>query len=174
MRAVRIASVALLGAVALALTAPAATPYASPRGSTTGPAVTPSVIAPGGQVTLTAQGCSRAAAARSDVFDSVNIPPGGSVTATVAEDAVGDSVHEVTFICNSSPTARAKVALTIATIATTAPAAGSPAPEAVQGGLGNGIAGLNTAEAAGGAALLVVAAARAVVVTRRRKQGRGH
>ncbi|MFF1837654.1 hypothetical protein ACFVXE_26110 [Streptomyces sp. NPDC058231] len=171
MRAVRIASVALLGAVALALTAPAATPYASPRGSTTGPAVTPSVIAPGGQVTLTAQGCSRAAAARSDVFDSVDIPPGGSVTATVADDAVGGSVHEVTFICNSSPTARAKVALTIAT---TAPAAGSPAPEAVQGGLGNGIAGLNTAEAAGGAALLVVAAARAVFVTRRRKQGRGH
>lgn len=69
MRAIRVAPVALLGAAALALTGPAVTAYAAtaggPSGGGNGYTVTPSVVAPGGKVTLAARGCSTTATASS-------------------------------------------------------------------------------------------------------------
>lgn len=89
MRAIRVAPVALLGSAALALAAPVTAAYAASDGTTTSftPSVTPSVIAPGGQVTLGAMGCDVAATASSGVFDTTTIPSGQSATATVDWDA---------------------------------------------------------------------------------------
>src|SRR5690242_10829372 len=104
MRAIRVAPVALLGAAALALTGPAVTAYAAtaggPSGGGNGYTVTPSVVAPGGKVTLAARGCSTTATASSGVFDTVTIPMNGSAQATVDWDAKPGAAYEVTFICN--------------------------------------------------------------------------
>ncbi|MEU6924376.1 hypothetical protein [Streptomyces sp. NPDC046631] len=89
MRAIRVAPVALLGAAALVLTAPAATACAVTSGgasSATGFTATPSVITPGSQVVLAARGCPTTAIAGSGVFDTVTLPRGGSVAATVDLD----------------------------------------------------------------------------------------
>lgn len=178
MRAIHLAPVALLGATALALTAPAATAYAmTSEGalSATGFTVAPSVIAPGGQVTLAARGCSTAATASSGVFDSVTIPRGGSAAATVDWDARPGAAYEVTFICNTSPTSTAKVTLSVAEAAHSPTPDSTPlSPNGVQGGLGGAFGSMSVAEIAGGTALAVVAATGAVFVVGRRKESRHH
>ncbi|MER5495810.1 MULTISPECIES: hypothetical protein [unclassified Streptomyces] len=172
MRSIRVAPVALLGA-ALALTVPAAIASAASSGgasSATGYTVTPSVIAPGGQVTLAARGCSATATAGSGVFDTVTIPGGGSAAATVDWDAKPGSSHEVTFICSAPPGSTAKVRLTVAA-ASRAPTAGSAvAPAGVRGGLGGG--GPSTAELVAGTVLAVAAATGAVHMARRHGENR--
>ncbi|WP_406457770.1 hypothetical protein OG782_34275 [Streptomyces sp. NBC_00876] len=190
MRAIRVTPVALLGAAALALTAPAVTAYAAttggPSAGGSGYTVTPSVIAPGGQVTLAARGCSTTATASSGVFDTVTIPRNGSSRATVDWDAKPGAAYEVTFTCNTSPSSTAKVNLTISA-ATSTPttsstsstsSAVSPAstasPAGVQGGLGGSIDSMNSGEIVAGTALAVVAAAGTVFVVRRRKENRSH
>ncbi|MFF3957782.1 hypothetical protein ACFYY1_31925 [Streptomyces sp. NPDC001890] len=175
MRAIGVAPVALLGAAALALTAPSATASGTKSGgapSATGFTVTPSVIAPGSRVTLAARGCSTTATAGSAVFDTVTIPAGGTGAATVDWDARPGASYEVTFICSTSPDPTAKSRLTIA--AAPAPA-GRPAvaPAGTQGGLGGGIGTMDAAEIAAGAAV-VAAAAGAVLVARRRRERRSH
>ncbi|TXL85680.1 hypothetical protein [Streptomyces sp. IB2014 016-6] len=101
MRAIRAASAALLGAAALALTTPA---VAMATAAAPDPpfdfAVTPSVVAAGGEVTLTVTGCSSTATAESGVFDDTPVPSGGSARASVFWDAKPGAMYEVTFICN--------------------------------------------------------------------------
>ncbi|MEV0489848.1 hypothetical protein [Streptomyces atratus] len=176
MRPIGVAPVALLGAAALALTAPATTSYAETSGGApgaTGYTVAPSVIAPGGQVTLAARGCPTTATASSGIFDSVTIPRGGSASATVDWDAKPGAAYEVTFICNTSPTSTAEIGLTISA---NIPTAGSTtiAPNGVQGGLGGGVGRMNAAQLVGGTALAVAATTCAVFVVRRRNERYSH
>ncbi|MFB7557685.1 hypothetical protein [Streptomyces brevispora] len=184
MRAMRVAPVALLGAAVLAVTAPAVTSYAAPpggpSGSGSGYTVTPSVIAPGGQVTLSAKGCPTTATASSGMFDTVTIPRGGTARATVDWDAEPAAAYETTFTCNTSPSSTAKVNLTIRA-ATSTPTADSTSatgstasPAGAQGGLGGSIDSPNTSMIVGGTALAVAAATSTVFVARRRKEGRSH
>ncbi|MFF3781993.1 hypothetical protein [Streptomyces sp. NPDC001933] len=176
MRAIGVAPVALLGAAALALTAPSAAAYGTTSGgasSATGFTVTPSVISPGSQVTLAARGCSTTATAGSAVFDTVTIPAGGTGVATVDWDARPGASYEVTFICSTSPDPTAKSGLTIAA----APARASRpavAPAGAQGGLGGGIGTMNRVEIAAGAASAMAAVAGSVLVARRRRERRSH
>ncbi|MEU8623649.1 hypothetical protein [Streptomyces sp. NPDC048669] len=184
MRAIRVAPVALLGAAALALTAPAVTAYAAvsggPSNSGSGYTVTPSVIAPGGQVTLAAKGCSTTATASSGVFDTVTIPRGGTARATVDWDAKPAAAYEATFTCNTSPSSMAKVNLTIGaatstpTTSSTSTTSSTASPAGVQGGLGGSIDSPNTAMIVGGTALAVAAATSTVFVARRRRENRSH
>jgi hypothetical protein len=179
MRAIGVAPVALLGAAALALTAPAATAYAVTSGGApgaTGYTVAPSVIAPGGQVTLAARGCLTTATASSGIFDSVTIPRGGSASAMVDWDAKPGASYEVSFICNTSPTSTAEIGLAIsAPTPTPTPTPGSTAiaPNGLQGDLG-GIGRMNAAQLVGGTALAVAATTGAVFVVRRRNERYSH
>ncbi|MEV8453226.1 hypothetical protein AB0467_11690 [Streptomyces sp. NPDC052095] len=99
MRSIRVAPVALLGAAALVLTAPAAYAYAAASGGVspaTGFTVTPSVNPPGSQVALAARGCPTTATAGSGVLDTVTVARGGYVASTVGRDArPGDSVDRM-------------------------------------------------------------------------------
>ncbi|GAA2983449.1 hypothetical protein JCM13580A_05680 [Streptomyces drozdowiczii] len=184
MRAIRVAPVALLGAAALALTAPAVTAYAAtaggPSGGGNGYTVTPSVVAPGGKVTLAARGCSTTATASSGVFDTVTIPVNGSSQATVDWDAKPGAAYEVTFICNTSPSSTAKVSLTVSaatgtpTTSSTSTRAATASPAGVQGGLGGSIDSANSGEIVAGTALAVAAGAGVVFFVRRRRESRSH
>lgn len=197
MRAIRVAPLALSGATALLLAAPAA--HATQDGGNTSPfvpTVTPSVIAPGGQVTLGSGGCSGGTTVTSGVFDTAVIPSGSTTaTATVDRDAQQGAIYALTFKCGSTGTAQ-NVSLTIsgsATSATTAPApltpatttttgtataaattdsTSSPAPSGVQGGLGGSVGSLDTQDLAMGAALVVAAATGTVFFVRRRDASR--
>ncbi|MGW1467278.1 hypothetical protein ACWCPT_23405 [Streptomyces sp. NPDC002308] len=108
MRAIRVAPLALSGATALLLASPAA--HASQDGGSTSPftpTVTPSVIAPGGQVTLGSGGCSGGTTVTSGVFDTAVIPSGTTTAvATVDGDAQQGAIYAVTFKCGSSGDAR--------------------------------------------------------------------
>ncbi|MEU1279729.1 hypothetical protein [Streptomyces sp. NPDC005805] len=173
MRAIRAASAAL-GAAALALSAPTAahavnnTPYDF--------SVTPSSVAAGGRVTLTAGGCPSTTTVTSGVFDTVTIPRNGAATAVVDWDARPGAVYSVQFNCtgqvgtldlriaggSSSPTA-----------SSTRPAQ-TIAPSGVRGGVGGSVDSMNTAEMAAGGALVAAAATATVLVVRRRTAGRRH
>ncbi|MFF5701268.1 hypothetical protein ACFY7H_01955 [Streptomyces sp. NPDC012794] len=64
-------------------------------------AVTPSTIAPGGQVVLSVTGCDAAyATASSGVFDTVSIARGQTARVTVDRDARRGALYSVTFTCN--------------------------------------------------------------------------
>ncbi|MEV5342840.1 hypothetical protein AB0K93_30830 [Streptomyces sp. NPDC052676] len=100
MRAIRVASAALLGLTALSFASPAA----HARGAETGfrVAVLPQTVAAGGQVTLRARGCEQDVRVRSGVFDDVVIRRGQSfATAVVDWDARPGAVYEVTFYCGT-------------------------------------------------------------------------
>jgi hypothetical protein len=172
MRALRAASAALLGVAPLALTAPPAAAAMAVNTTQFNFTVTPSTVAPGGRVTLTAGGCPRTATASSGVFDSVTIPPNGSATATVDRDAKPGAVYSVSFACG---TALASLDLTISG-GTSRPTVRSTAvaPSGVRGGLGGSIGGLNTGEIAAGTALVVAAATGVIYVVRRRSESRHH
>ncbi|WP_328773305.1 hypothetical protein [Streptomyces sp. NBC_00286] len=101
MRAIRLASVALLGAGALALAAPAAVAAQSgERGTHSfGFKVSPTTVAAGDDVTLDVWGCETEVKVFSAAFDPMVIPKGeNSATATVGWDAE-PGVQEVTFQC---------------------------------------------------------------------------
>jgi hypothetical protein len=189
MRAIRVASAALLGVASLAPTAPTA---AAADGRLTQPffTVTPSTVAPGGRVALSASGCTTTATATSGVFDAVTISPGTSTTALVDSDARLGAVYAVQFRCGSQS---GRFNLTIAggqatpTIRTPTPTIRAttvpsplpspvpsplPSPGAVRGGVGGSIGGLNAGEIAAGTALVVVAATGAIYVVRRRLNNR--
>ncbi|MFF7361660.1 hypothetical protein [Streptomyces sp. NPDC008125] len=120
MRAIRVAPLALSGATALLLATPAA--HASQDGGSTPPftpTVTPSVTAPGGQVTLGSGGCTGGTTVTSGVFDTVVIPSGTTTAvATVDGSAQQGAIYAVTFKCGSSGDAR-NTGLTITGGATT-------------------------------------------------------
>ncbi|MET9556147.1 hypothetical protein [Streptomyces sp. NPDC006645] len=196
MRAIRAASAALLGAVALALTTPAvAMATAAAPVTPFGFAVTPSVIAAGGQVTLTVTGCSSTATAESGVFDDTVIPSGGSARASIFWDAKPGAMYEVTFTCNGQEgttdltiaggtpaptptrTSTPTPTRTASPSATRTPTSSSTAiapPGGVKGGLGGSFIGMNSTELAVGTGLVAAAALGTVLVVRRRSANRQH
>lgn len=178
MRAIRVAPVALLGAAACFLTAPAASADVLTGGTSTSftPTITPSTVAPGGRVTLGAMGCTTDATAFSGVFDTTTIPSGRSATATVDSDARRGAVYEVTFRCGTT-TRSANLTITSGATSTptTAPTTSSTAsPSGVLGGLGGSVDTMDPAEIAVSSALVAVASAGAFYVLRKRRTGRQH
>ncbi|MFE0701674.1 hypothetical protein [Streptomyces sp. NPDC058872] len=185
MRAIRVASTALLGAAALALAAPealaadgapAAAPQA-PRAKAPGDfVVSPAVVAPGGRVTLSAPGCASTATASAGIFDTTTIAPGSAVTATVDADAKRGAVYTVLFHCTGG--AQDTVALTISGSSSATPTINATtltAPRGVQGGLGGSMGGVEPLELAVGGALVLAAATGTVYAVRRRSgAGRRH
>ncbi|WP_107436350.1 hypothetical protein [Streptomyces hyaluromycini] len=110
MRAIRVASAALLGVGALALSAPAILASDSGDGGRDGSSfgfrVTPTTVTAGGRVSLhldRGSGCRGAATVTSGVFDTVSIPSErDSVTATVDRNAKSQASYRVTFNCDGS------------------------------------------------------------------------
>ncbi|WP_418960443.1 hypothetical protein [Streptomyces tritici] len=185
MRAIRAASTAVLGAAALALTAPAAVaadgapaPNNEQRRAAKAPGdfvITPSTVAPGGRITLRAPGCASTATASAGIFDTVTIPPGSSATATVDWDAKRGAVYTVAFNCTGGVTDT--VDLTITGGATASPTTSSTIltpPRGVRGGLGGSVDGTDAVALAAGGGLVLAAAAGVVYVVRRRSTGRQH
>ncbi|MDH6485540.1 hypothetical protein [Streptomyces sp. SAI-127] len=156
MRAIRVASAALLGMAALSFSAPAAvakdtdiTPF--------GFSVLPSTVAAGGQVALLLErnhgGCRGSATVTSEVLDTVIIPPHKSyATAVVDWDARPGSVYRVTFTCDGVSGS------TRVTIAGGRPDGPTPVPlhpdRGVHAGGGGSIAGFDLKELGMGAALI--------------------
>lgn len=101
MRAISIASAAVVTAGALTFAAPAAHAAVTGDNNITsfGFSITPTTVAAGGQVTLKVDGCDTDAHATSGVFDKVTIPKGRTATATVDWDAKPGAMYTVTFEC---------------------------------------------------------------------------
>ncbi|AWI32272.1 hypothetical protein [Streptomyces tirandamycinicus] len=184
MRAIPVASAALMGAAALALTLPtAAADTADGAGGSVRKqpfsfAVTPSTVAPGGTVTLGVSGCGTTATASSGVFDTVTIPPRQTATARVDLDARRGAVYSVQFTCNNQT---GTTDLTISgggaatpTTRSTSTAAPRPQPQGVKGGLGGSIGGMNAVEITAGVGLVLAASGGVVYVVRRRSGSRLH
>ncbi|MET7717898.1 hypothetical protein [Streptomyces sp. NPDC005407] len=174
MRAIRVASAALLGVASFTLTAPTA---AAADNQVTSPvfSVSPSTVAPGGRVTLSANGCNTMATATSGVFDTVTIRPGSSTTAVVDSDARVGAQYSVQFNCPGQGTGSFNLTISggrsAPTIGSTATAT---APGPARGGIGGSIGGLNAGQLAAGTALVVAAATATIFVVRRRREGRQH
>ncbi|MCM2389541.1 hypothetical protein [Streptomyces albipurpureus] len=178
MRAIRAASAALLGATALGLVA---APLAAAVDNQTSPyfTVSPSTVAPGGRVALSASGCNTTATASSGLFDAVTIRPGTSAVATVDPTARAGAQYSVQFTCGSQ---RGSFNVTIAggrstpTTSSTATTSAAPTttPSGVQGGLGGSVEEMDAKAIAMGAALVLAAATTTVFVVRRRVYGHRH
>ncbi|MEV0227718.1 hypothetical protein [Streptomyces sp. NPDC050704] len=153
MRAIRVASAALLGVTALTLTAPAAVARDDGDRNVTsfGFDVSPATIAAGGRATLSVNGCGSEAKVSSGVFDTVTIPKGQpSATATVDWDAKPGAVYQVTFQCGNES------GHTDLTIATGRPGNPTQVPvhRGVKAGVGGGAGGFDLGEIGLGAALI--------------------
>ncbi|MGW7434485.1 hypothetical protein [Streptomyces sp. NPDC054849] len=210
MGAIRTSATALLSAGATgavlalgALGAPAAT-AADAQVTSFGFTLTPSTVAPGGQVVLAVSGCNAAyVTASSGVFDTVSIARGQTVRVTVDRDARRGALYSVSFTCNGE-TGSADLTIaggtttptTSSTTTATAPAVASPvaspvatAPASpvrtaplttptsargVRGGLGGSVAGMDPLELGAGVGLFLAAAAGTAYALRRRGSARGH
>ncbi|MFD9103058.1 hypothetical protein ACFVZN_18525 [Streptomyces virginiae] len=147
--------------------------------------LTPSTVAPGGQVVLAVSGCNAAySTASSGVFDTVSIARGQTVRVTVDRDARPGALYSVSFTCNGET---GSADLTIAggttrptTSSTRTGTATAPAPVTtgaalgVRGGLGGSVAGMDPVELGAGAGLFLAAAGGTAYALRRRASGRGH
>ncbi|MET7686829.1 hypothetical protein ABZT06_02340 [Streptomyces sp. NPDC005483] len=173
MRAIRVASAALLGVTALAFSAPAAVATGDTTITPFGFSVLPSTIAAGGQVALLLErnhgGCKGPATVTSAVFDTVTIPSHKSYATTgVDRDAKPGAVYQVTFTCDgvSGSTGLA--------IAGGRPVGPTPVPlnpgRGVHAGAGGSIAGFD-AETLGMGALLIVGSIGAAYYFSRRRAG---
>ncbi|MGW7269185.1 hypothetical protein ACWGH5_01605 [Streptomyces sp. NPDC054864] len=179
MRAIRVASAALLAAGTLTLTAAGATTAFADENDTNnnitsfGFRVEPSTIAAGGQVTLSVDGCEGNTTVTSGVFNDAQIPQGQqSATATVFEDAKPGAMYEVTFDCKGE---KGTTDLTIATGRPTHQPTHHPthhptAPvrHGVKAGVGGSLGGFDLHEIALGGALIVGTIGTAYYWTRRR------
>ncbi|MGW4503940.1 hypothetical protein ACWENO_04780 [Streptomyces sp. NPDC004436] len=217
MGAIRTSATALLSAGATgavlalgALCAPAATAAEAgsrqeqrQRQTSFGFTLTPSTVAPGGQVVLGVSGCNAAyATASSGVFDTVSIERGRTVRVTVDRDARRGALYSVSFTCNGEtgsadltiaggtttpttsstrPATATASATATATATSTAPARVVPPPSGavtsargVRGGLGGSVAGMDPLELGAGAALFLAAAGGTAYALRRRRSGHGH
>ncbi|MFJ7074124.1 hypothetical protein [Streptomyces sp. NPDC098781] len=160
MSAIRVASAALLGVTALAMTAPAAQAHGDNSGFWA--TVRPTTVEPGRQVRLRATGCEQSVTVASGVFDTVTIPRGRTTTwATVDRHVEPGAVYEVSFYCG---TFWQSVDLTIA--------GGRPdRPDhprhGVRAGAGGTLAGLDLKEIGLGAALITAALGTAYHLSRR-------
>ncbi|PWI13891.1 hypothetical protein DI272_06815 [Streptomyces sp. Act143] len=170
MRAIRVASAALLGVGALTLAAPAAMAADGSNITPFGFSVMPSTIAAGGQVTLQLDrdsgGCTGSATVSSGVFDTITIPGNrSSATAVVDWDAKPGAAYKVTFSCNG---VSGSTDLTIATGRTT-PTSPTPYPyRGVHAGEGGSVAGFDLKEIGLGAALIAGSVGAAYHFSRRR------
>ncbi|MFE2353565.1 hypothetical protein [Streptomyces parvulus] len=168
MRAIPVASVALLGVAALSACVPAGAAVGG-HGSTFGFTVTPSTVAPGGEVTLgvgrTDAGCRGRVTVTSPVFDTLTIPRDDySATARVDREARRGAVYQVTFACkNRTGTAD----LTIAG-GSHHERPGTHHPKGVHAGEGGSIAGFDVKQIGLGAALVVGSVGVAYHLARRR------
>ncbi|MFC8241709.1 hypothetical protein [Streptomyces chartreusis] len=167
MRAIRVASAALLGVSALAMTAPAA----QAQGDNSGfwATVRPTTVAPGEHVRLRATGCEQSVTVSSGVFDTVTIPRWRTTAwARVDRDARRGAVYEVSFYCG---TFWQSVDLTIAGGRPDRPdrpdRPGHP-EHGVRAGEGGTFAGLDLKEIGLGAALITAALGTAYHLSRRR------
>ncbi|WP_329425883.1 hypothetical protein [Streptomyces sp. NBC_01268] len=192
MRAIRVAAAALLAAplaaTALALAAPAALAEDGdgPNDGTGHPitsfgfSVTPQTVAPGGTVTLKADGCEvPSVTVESGVFDTVTLTEGRQGTATVDLDAKTGAEYEVAFDCKGE---RGTAKLTVSggghenaghENAGHENGGSTGAHKGVKAGFGTaagaeGPAGIGVTEAVTGAVLIVGALGAAVVLIRRR------
>lgn len=160
MRAIHVASAALVGLGALAVTAPVALAHGDADGFRV--AVLPSTVDPGGRVTLHATGCEQSVSVSSGVFDTVVVPRGRTgVRAVVDRDAEPGAVHEVSFHCG---TFWQDVDLTVAG------GRSSAAPHwrtGVAAGEGGSLADLNLKEICMGAALIAASLGTAYHLSRR-------
>ncbi|MFF7546374.1 hypothetical protein ACFZCU_22495 [Streptomyces canus] len=171
MRAIRVASAALLGVTALAFSAPAAvaketdiTPF--------GFSVLPSTVAAGGQVALLLErnhgGCRGSATVTSAVLDTVIIPPHKSyATAVVDWDARPGAVYRVTFTCDGV-SGSTSVAVTGGRPDGPTPVPLHPDRGVHAGEGGTSIAGFDLKELGTGAALITGSIGAAYYFSRRR------
>ncbi|NUL28963.1 hypothetical protein HRW09_05170 [Streptomyces lunaelactis] len=100
MRAIRVASLALIGTAALTLGAPVAFAEDETNITSFGFTVTPETVAPGGTVTLNATECaSPTVLVSSGIFDTVTLAEGHSATAKVDDAAKPEAEYDITFDC---------------------------------------------------------------------------
>lgn len=172
MRAIRVASVALLSTTALALAAPLAAANGGGTMSNVtsfGFSVSPATIAPGGTVTLNATNCKEPLVkVSSGVFDTVELKEGKPAIAKVDPDAKPGAQYEVTFDCKGE---KGTTTLTVAGKSTGMGTIAPIPPKGVKAGLGGGAGGLNGTEIAAGSALLAAAAGGGLYLMRRRANG---
>ncbi|MEU8760544.1 hypothetical protein [Streptomyces sp. NPDC048659] len=192
MRAIRAAAAALLAGplatAVLVLGAPAALAEdgGGPKDGTDGTghgitsfgfSVTPETVAPGGTVTLKADGCQvPTVTVESGIFDTVTLTEGREGTATVDVDAKAGARYEIAFDCKGE---RGTAPLTVS--GGGAHEGGhdggtTGAHKGVKAGFGTAAAaedsgGIGVAEAVTGGVLIVGALAAAVVLARRGGSG---
>ncbi|MFF1414670.1 hypothetical protein ACFVX6_33720 [Streptomyces sp. NPDC058289] len=187
MGAIPTSPTALLGAAAAgallmfgAAAAPAARAAEAAPITSFGFAITPSTVAPGGQVVLSVTGCNAAfATVSSGVFDTVSIDRGKTARVTVDRDARRGAQYSVSFTCagetgsadltitggTGKPTtsstvgarrsASAAAGTSTGTSAGTGTGASRRAALGVRGGLGGSVAGLDPLELGAGAGLVL-------------------
>ncbi|MFF4249670.1 hypothetical protein ACFY1L_00455 [Streptomyces sp. NPDC001663] len=179
MRAIRLASAALLGISALAFSAPAAVAYGDGHNITPfGFSVVPSTVAAGGQVTLQVNrdhNCRGPVTVTSPVFDPATIRPGHSAAMrTVDWDAKPGAVYRVTFTCDG---VSGSTDLTIAGGGRPDHHRPTPLPfnpnRGVHAGEGGSIAGFDLKEIGMGAALIAGSVGTAYHFSRRRSDEDG-
>ncbi|MFE0735044.1 hypothetical protein [Streptomyces sp. NPDC058855] len=127
--------------------------------------VTPATVAPGGTVTLTAEGCAApSVTVTSGVFDTVTLTGGGPATATVDAGAKTGARYEIAFDCKGE---RGTTSLTIASGSSASRPPG--AHKGVKAGFGDARStGLGAIELVTGTVLIAGALAASVVLLRRR------
>lgn len=187
MGAIRTSPTALLGAAAAgallvfgAVAAPAASAAEAAPITSFGFAITPSTVAPGGQVVLSVTGCDAAfATVSSGVFDTVSIDRGKTARVTVDRDARRGAQYSVSFTCagetgsadltitggtgkpTTSSTVGSRTSAGVGTGRSTGASAGTGTGASrstvlgVRGGLGGSVAGLDPLELGVGAGLVL-------------------
>ncbi|MFI1029077.1 hypothetical protein [Streptomyces sp. NPDC020951] len=162
MRAIRVASAALLGVTALTFCASAAVADDDHYVMSNGYSVLPSAVAAGGQVTVEVDrhtsGCRSSVTVTSEVFDAVVIPRGSSSAVVLVDrDARAGASYRVTFSCGGLSAVKE---LTIV--------GGRPVPQGVHAGEGGSVAGFDLEEIGLGAALIAGSVGAAYYFSRRR------
>jgi hypothetical protein len=171
MRAIRVASAALLGVTTLGCSVPSALATGDENITPYGFSVLPSTIAAGGQITLRVDrdrgGCKGTVTVSSGVFETVSIRPGhSSGTAVVDWDAKVGAVYRVTFTCDGVSGS------TDLAIAGGRPDGPTPAPvtppHGVHAGEGGSLGGFDLKEIGLGTALIAGSIGAAYRLSRRR------
>ncbi|MFD9391948.1 hypothetical protein ACFWBB_14830 [Streptomyces sp. NPDC060000] len=173
MRAIRVASAALLGVTALTFSAPAAAAGDDDNHyvMSNGYSVLPSTIAAGGQVILQVDrgtsGCRSSVTVHSGVFNTVVIPRGSSsAVAVVDRDARAGASYRVTFDCGGISAVKE---LTIVGGRPFDPTpVPYPVPRGVHAGEGGTADGFDLEEIGLGAALIAGSVGAAYCFSRRR------
>ncbi|MFJ6982999.1 MULTISPECIES: hypothetical protein [unclassified Streptomyces] len=174
MHAIRVASAAVLGVGALALSTALSAPASAAEGDVTpfGYSVSPTTIAAGGQVTLRIDrergGCKGAATITSGIFASVRIAADRSTaTTSIDYDVRAGTAYRVNFSCDGVSGS------TDVTVAGDRPATTAPVPRGVQAGEGGSLGGFDAKEIGLGAALIAGSLGTAYHFTRRRSSEDG-